>query len=95
MLPFTTLLSNYRLGDQSGGPENPQTLLDSCYFLPPVCDWKSLPQLTVPIFRDSWRRTSFSPVMTSCCLQGEKEDGMHKVFLFRRRQQLLCWTGTQ
>lgn len=34
------VLSDYRLGDQSGRPKDPQTLLDCCYFLPPVCDWK-------------------------------------------------------
>lgn len=34
------VFTDYGLGDQSGRPEDPQTLLDCCYVLPPVCDWK-------------------------------------------------------
>lgn len=40
ILHYVVVSTDYRPGDQSGCPEDPQTLLDCCYFLPPVCDWK-------------------------------------------------------
>ncbi len=40
ILHYVVVPTDYRPGDQSGCPEDPQTLLDCCYFLPPVCDWK-------------------------------------------------------
>lgn len=39
-LSSTMFSTDYRLGDQSGCLEDPQSLLDCCYFLPPVCDWR-------------------------------------------------------
>lgn len=32
--------TDYRLGDQSGCLEDPQPVIDCCYFVPPICDRK-------------------------------------------------------
>lgn len=48
VLPYVVVSTDYRPGDQSGRPEDPQTLLDCCYFLPPVCDWKRRSSAFIP-----------------------------------------------
>lgn len=48
ILPYVVVSTDYRPGDQSGRPEDPQTLLDCCYFLPPVCDWKRRSSAFIP-----------------------------------------------